>query len=109
MKPCCFRWPIPELSTGRPWRRSVSGSAVFDRKEPNRMTPELNKTERLPEEAGPDATRDVARAVTQRIRTDAVEPPAAAEREETRTPFGSLRDAYTRARDGRKRGQPEKP
>jgi len=73
------------------------------------MTPELNKTERLPDEAGPDATRDVARDVTQRIRADAAEPPDAAEREETRTPFGSLRDAYTRARDGRKRGQPEKP
>jgi len=73
------------------------------------MTPELNKTERLPDDAGPDAARDVARDVTQRIRAGAAEQPDAAEREETRTPFGSLRDAYTRARDGRKRGQPEKP
>jgi hypothetical protein len=72
------------------------------------MTPELNKTERLPDDAGPDAARDVARDVTQRIRAGAAEQPDAAEPEERRTAFGSLRDAYTRARDGRKRGQPEK-
>src|SRR3984885_3643933 len=101
MKPCCFRWPIPELSTGRLWRRSVSGSAVFDRKEPNRMTPELNKTERLPDDAGPD--------VTQRISAGAAEQPDGAEPAEHKTAFSSLRESYMRAGDGRKRGQPEKP
>jgi hypothetical protein len=65
------------------------------------MTPELNKTERLPDDAGPD--------VTQRISAGAAEQPDGAEPAEHKTAFGSLRDAYTRARDGRKRGQPEKP
>jgi hypothetical protein len=65
------------------------------------MTPELNKTERLPDDAGPD--------VTQRINAGAAEQPDGAEPAEHKTAFGSLRDAYTRARDGRKRVQPEKP
>ena len=64
------------------------------------MTPELNKNEGLPDGAEPDAT--------QRIRTGAAEQPEATEPEETRTVFSSLREAYERARDGRKRGQPEK-
>jgi hypothetical protein len=64
------------------------------------MTPELNKTERLPDD-GPD--------VTKRISAGAAEQPDGAEPTEHKTAFSSLRDAYTRARDGRKRGQPEKP
>jgi hypothetical protein len=64
------------------------------------MTPELNKTEGLPDGAEP--------AATQRIGTGAAEQPEAAEPEGTRTGFSSLREAYVRARDGRKRGQPEK-
>src|ERR1039458_3346243 len=80
-KPCCFRWPIRELSTGRPWRRSVSESAVFERKEPNRMTPELNKTEGPPDGAEP--------AATQRMGTGAAEQPEATEPEGTRTGFSS--------------------
>ena len=64
------------------------------------MTPELNKTEGLPDGAEP--------AATQRIGTGAAEQPEATEPEGTRTGFSSLREAYVRARDGRKRGQPEK-
>src|ERR1039457_3557041 len=59
-KPCCFRWPIPARSTDRPWRRSVSESAVLARKEPNNMTPELNKTEKQPDAAEPDVTRRIS-------------------------------------------------
>jgi hypothetical protein len=62
------------------------------------MTPELNKTEGLPDGA----------ATTQRIGSGAAEQPEATEPEGTRTGFSSLREAYVRARDGRKRGQPEK-
>jgi hypothetical protein len=68
------------------------------------MTPELNKTKRVPDDAEPDLARDV----TQRIRPGAAEPSDAAEPEERRTAFGSLRDAYTRARDGRARGASRK-
>ena len=64
------------------------------------MTPEMNKNEGLPDGAEPDAT--------QRIRSGAAEQPETTEPQETRTVFGSLRDAYERARDGRKRVQPEK-
>jgi hypothetical protein len=64
------------------------------------MTPELNKTERLIDDAGPE--------VTQRISAGTAEQPDVAEPAEHKTAFSSLRDAYTRARDGRKRGQPEK-
>ena len=64
------------------------------------MTPELNKTERLPDD-GPD--------VTQRISAGAAEQPDGAEPAEHKTAFSSLRESYMRARDGRKRGQPEKP
>jgi len=64
------------------------------------MTPQMNKTEGLPNGAEPDAT--------QRIRVDAAEQLETPEPQETRTVFGSLRDAYGRARDGRKRVQPEK-
>ena len=64
------------------------------------MTPELNKNEGLPDGAEPDATR--------RINAGSVEQPEATEPQETRTTFGSLREAYLRARDGRKRVQPEK-
>jgi len=63
------------------------------------MTPELNKNEVLPG-AEPDATK--------RPRGGVAEQPETTEPEETRTVFGSLRDAYERARDGRKRVQPEK-
>src|ERR1035438_4339959 len=93
-KPCCFRWPIPARSTGRPWRRSVSESAVFARKEPNNMTTGLNKTENKPAAAEPDVTR--------RISVGVAEQPDAPEPEEKRTLFASLREAYLRARDGRK-------
>jgi type IV secretory pathway VirB10-like protein len=65
------------------------------------MTPELNKDERLPEEAERDVTRRISRGT-------AAEPPELAEPEEKRTVFGSLREAYLRARDGRTRGQAEK-
>jgi type IV secretory pathway VirB10-like protein len=65
------------------------------------MTPELNKTERLPDDDGPD--------VTQRISAGAAEQPDGAEPAEHKTAFSSLRESYMRARDGRKRGQPEKP
>ena len=64
------------------------------------MTPELNKNEGLPDNAELDATR--------RINAGSVEQPEATEPQETRTTFGSLREAYLRARDGRKRVQPEK-
>ena len=64
------------------------------------MTPELNKNEGLPDGAELDATR--------RINAGSVEQPEATEPQETRTTFGSLREAYLRARDGRKRVQPEK-
>src|ERR1035441_6846684 len=100
MKPCCFRWPIPELATGRPWRPSVSESAVFDRKEPNNMTPESNKTE-----GGLDAAEH---DVTRRISAGASEQPDAPEPEVKRSLFASLREAYLRARDGRKGVRPER-
>jgi hypothetical protein len=64
------------------------------------MTPELNKTEGLPDAADSD--------VTQRINAGAAEQPEAAEQEERKTAFSSLRKAYLHARDGHKRGQPEK-
>src|SRR5579872_5045057 len=64
------------------------------------MTPELNKNDGLPDGAELDATR--------RINAGSVEQPEATEPQETRTTFGSLREAYLRARDGRKRVQPEK-
>jgi len=64
------------------------------------MTPELNKNERQPDGAELDATR--------RINVGSVEQPEVTEPQETRTTFGSLREAYLRARDGRKRVQPEK-
>jgi hypothetical protein len=64
------------------------------------MTPELNKTEGPTDGAEP--------AATQRIGTGAAEQPEAAEPEGTRTGLSSLREAYVRARDGSKRGQPEK-
>jgi hypothetical protein len=64
------------------------------------MTPELNKNEGLPDGAELDATR--------RINAGSVEQPEATEPQEARTTFGSLREAYLRARDGRNRVQPEK-
>jgi len=64
------------------------------------MTPELNKTEGPTDGAEP--------AATQRMGTGAAEQSEATEPEGTRTGFSSLREAYVRARDGRKRGQPEK-
>jgi len=64
------------------------------------MTPEMNKNDGLPEGADQDAT--------QRIPSGAAEQPETTEPQEARTVFGSLRDAYERARDGRKRVQPEK-
>src|ERR1039457_7191350 len=99
-KPCCFRWPIPARSTGRPWRRSVSESAVFARKEPNNMTPESNKTEGRPDVAEADVTRRISNGPAEQL--DAAEP------EEKRTLFASLREAYVRARDGRKAVRPER-
>ena len=57
------------------------------------MTPELNKTEGRPDGAEP--------AATQRIGTGAAEQPETTEPEATRTGFGSLREAYVRARDRR--------
>jgi hypothetical protein len=64
------------------------------------MTPELNKTEKLPDAAEPDVTR--------RISAGAAEQPDAPEPEEKRTLFASLREAYLRARDGRKAVRPER-
>jgi len=64
------------------------------------MTPELNKTEKLPDTAEPDVTR--------RISAGAAEQPDAPEPEEKRTLFASLREAYLRARDGRKGVRPER-
>ena len=64
------------------------------------MTPEMKKNEGVPDGADQDATH--------RIRYGAAEQPETTEPQETRTVFGSLRDAYERARDGRKRVQPEK-
>ena len=64
------------------------------------MTPGLNKTEGLPDGVESDTT--------QRISAGAAEQPEAAEPEDRRTAFSALRDAYARARDGRKRDQPEK-
>ena len=52
------------------------------------MTPELNKTERLPDDAGPD--------VTQRISAGAAEQPDGAEPAEHKTAFSSLRESYMR-------------
>jgi len=62
------------------------------------MTPELNKSDGLPNAAEPDVTR--------RMSVGAAEPPDAAEPEEKRNVFSSLRDAYERARDGRRPAQP---
>ena len=64
------------------------------------MTPELNKTEKQPDAAEPDVTR--------RISAGASEQPDAPEPEEKRTLFASLREAYLRARDGRKGVRPER-
>jgi type IV secretory pathway VirB10-like protein len=64
------------------------------------MTPGLNKTDGLPDGVESDTT--------QRISAGAAEQPEAAEPEDRRTPFSTLREAYARARDGRKRDQPEK-
>ena len=50
------------------------------------MTPELNKNEGLPDGADQDAT--------QRISAGAAEQPETTEPQETRTVFGSLREAY---------------
>ena len=64
------------------------------------MTPGLNKTEGLPDSVESDTT--------QLISAGAAGQPEAAEPEDRRTPFSTLREAYARARDGRKRDQPEK-
>src|ERR1035438_6448194 len=64
------------------------------------MTPGLNKIEGLPDAGESDAT--------QRVSAGAAEQPEATEPEDRRTAFSALRDAYARARDGRKRDQPEK-
>jgi hypothetical protein len=64
------------------------------------MTPELNKNQGLPDGAELDETR--------RIKGGSLEQPEASEPPETKTTFGSLREAYLRARDGRKRVQPER-
>lgn len=64
------------------------------------MTPELNETGGLPDAAEPD--------VTKRINAGAAEQTDAAEPQEKRTAFSSLREAYERARDGRKAARPEK-
>ena len=64
------------------------------------MTPEPHKPEGLPE------TND--RDVTQRVSAGAGEQPVAPEREEKRTAFSTIHEAFVRARDGRKRGQPDK-
>ena len=61
------------------------------------MTPELNKNEGLPDNAELDATR--------RINAGSVEQSEATEPQEARTTFGSLREAYLRARDGRMPGR----
>jgi hypothetical protein len=63
------------------------------------MTPELRKT---------DGPQDAAESeATERIGAGTAEQPEASE-PERKTAFGSLRDAYLRARDGRRTGQPEK-
>ena len=64
------------------------------------MTPELKKTEEIPDGAELDATR--------RIRGGAAEQAEAPEPEEAKSALGSLREAYLRARDGRRKVQPEK-
>jgi hypothetical protein len=64
------------------------------------MTPRLNKTEGLPDGVESDAT--------QHISAGEAEQPGLTEPEDRRTPFSTLREAYARARDGRKRDQPEK-
>ena len=69
-----FRCQIPELSTVPPWHRLVSESAVFDRKEPNNMTPEMSKDDKRPEEAERDLTRRIGYET-------AAEPPEAVEPE----------------------------
>src|ERR1039458_8465261 len=99
MRPCCFRSPIPEPSTGPPWRRLALESAFF-RREPNRMTPDVKETEGLPEPAEHN--------LTERIGVPPSEQPDAAEPEEKKTVFGSLQEAYRRAKDGRKAAQPER-
>ena len=60
------------------------------------MTPELNKTEGLPDAAEPDATR--------RISAGAAEQAEAAEPEETKPPLARFERHIVRARDGRKTG-----
>jgi type IV secretory pathway VirB10-like protein len=62
------------------------------------MTPEFNKNE---ETAAGDATRRIGREAAA-VGSEAVET------EEKKTIFGSLRDSYLRARDGRARGPAEK-
>jgi hypothetical protein len=64
------------------------------------MTPESHEPERLPETTDRDATLGIS--------AGAREQPVAPEREEKRTAFGSIHEAYVRARDRRKRGQPDK-
>ena len=58
------------------------------------MTPELNKPEGVPDAVEADVTRRISR--------DAAEQPDSTEPEQKRTTFSSLRQAYVRARDGRK-------
>src|SRR5689334_9056571 len=63
------------------------------------MTPELNK---------PGDDHDIAEMdVTRRINRGAAEQLDASEPEEKRTAFSSLREAYVRARDGRRAPRPE--
>jgi hypothetical protein len=64
------------------------------------MTPDLNRTEELPETAEQDLTRRIGASTAER--DDAAEP------EERKTAFASLQEAYRRARDGRKAAQPER-
>jgi hypothetical protein len=77
-KPCYFRWRIPELSTEPPWRQLVSELAVFDRKEPNSMTPELSKDDGRPEGTERDVTRRIGHET-------AAEPPEVVEPEKNVT------------------------
>jgi hypothetical protein len=64
------------------------------------MTPDLNKTEELPETTEQDLRLRIGASTAERA--DAAEP------EERKTIFGSLQEAYRRARDGRKAAQPER-
>ena len=64
------------------------------------MTPDVKETEGLPEPAEHN--------LTERIGVPPSEQPDAAEPEEKKTVFGSLQEAYRRAKDGRKAAQPER-